>query len=89
MLFYFLVLKGAEMSKKTDPVVTAYLHEVKQTTYEKWLDDAFWQYFRAACTNKKSAEYKHINTFLKNKLHNEAYLQVEIGDISFTKINDK
>lgn len=73
------------MTIKTDPVITAYLRSVKNESYEKWIDNAFWKFIREACSNKKSVEYKAITSFLETKIHDEAYMCADIGSITFGK----
>ncbi|MDF7683769.1 hypothetical protein PT287_09690 [Lactobacillus sp. ESL0679] len=71
------------MAKKLDPVVAAYLKEKKGISYDKWVQDAVWNAFREALTDKKSDMYKQIVAIADQKLRDEAYQQARIGTISF------
>ena len=74
--------KRRNMAKKLDPIIAAYLKKVK-SSYNDWIETAFWQFVRETCTNKKSEEYKTVTDYVYQKLQEEAYLQANIGNISF------
>ncbi|MCT6888676.1 MAG: hypothetical protein M3Z87_03305 [Lactobacillus sp.] len=71
------------MPKNIDPVCAAFLQKVEKTTYAQWTENEIWNFIRTAVSDKKSAEYKHLMSFTDKKLHDEAYLQAHIDNISF------
>lgn len=71
------------MPKNIDPVCAAYLQKVEKISYAQWTENEIWKIFRTAVSDKKSPEYKYLVSLTDKKLHDEAYLQAHIDNISF------